>query len=140
MDSQFAGEKKEIDQNNCVDADNVTLNGFSFCARHGLEVCTKCPTDNRGINNMSVEDMLHEKVDQAVLEKKWKGDDREPFSVAHQWTRLSNGKPGCMTHKEVACPECFNWNEKVLSGIQGAKKTARRARNKARAEKNAAVE
>ncbi|KAI9323092.1 hypothetical protein BX666DRAFT_6301 [Dichotomocladium elegans] len=136
MDSQF--EVKD-DQNNTVDSFNVTLNGFSFCTRHGLEVCTKCPTDNRGMNNMSIEDMLHEKVDEAILEQKWKGEDREPFSVTHMWTRLSNGKPGCQAHKEVGCNECFNWGDKLVNGMQGAKRTARRARNKAKAGKNTSV-
>ncbi|KAI8147930.1 hypothetical protein BJV82DRAFT_593957 [Fennellomyces sp. T-0311] len=135
MDSQFSGED---DQNNVVDSYNVTLNGFCFCTRHGLEVCAKCPTDNRGSNNMMVEDMLHEKVAEDILQKKWKGDDREPFSVAHQWTRLSNGKPGCTAHKEVGCPECFNWGDKLVNEMQGAKRTARRMR-KTR-DKHAAVE
>ncbi|KAI9312388.1 hypothetical protein BX666DRAFT_1987027 [Dichotomocladium elegans] len=125
MDSQFA----EVDDtNNTLDAYTVTLNGFSFCTRHGLEVCEKCPTDNRGANNMMVEDVLHDKVDEEVLNTKWKGDDREPFSVAHMWTKLSNGKPGCIAHKEVGCQECFNWSDKLVNNIQGAKRTARRAR------------
>lgn len=137
MDTQFSGEPD--DQNNYVDSDMVTLNGFSFCTRHGLEVCGKCPTDNRGMNNMTVEDLLHEKISEDVLERKWKGDDREPFSVTHQWTRLSSGKPGCMTHKEVGCQECFNWGEKLLSEMQGgAKRAARKARRSR--DKNAAIE
>jgi hypothetical protein len=137
MDTQFSGDSGE-DTNNCVDSYSVTLNGFSFCTRHGREVCPKCPTDNRGSNNMMVEDMLHEEVSEELMSKKWKGDDREPFTVAHMWTRLPGGKPGCMAHKEVACEECFNWGQKLLKDIQGAKKTARRAR-KGR-DKHAAVE
>lgn len=75
-----------------------------------------------------VEDMLHEKVAEELMERKWKGDDRQPFAVTHQWTRLSNGKPGCIAHKEVGCQECFNWGEKLLMEIQGAKRTSRRTR------------
>ncbi|KAI8086311.1 uncharacterized protein BX664DRAFT_335498 [Halteromyces radiatus] len=119
MDSQFAPQQ---DVDNMVDSDNVTINGFMFCARHGLELCNKCPTDNRGANNMIVEDGLHEKLSEEEYNTKWQGDDREPFSVAHQWTRVSNGKPACMEHKEVGCKECFDWGEKLYRGIHGHRK------------------
>ncbi|KAI8089934.1 uncharacterized protein BX664DRAFT_298014 [Halteromyces radiatus] len=125
MDTQFSQQE---DNYNWVDSDTVTLNGFSFCARHGLELCHKCPTDNRMMNNTSIEDLLTEKVSEEELEKKWKGDDREPFTVTNQWVRVGSGKPGCIAHKEVACPECFNWGEKILSEIQGKKKVKRAAR------------
>ncbi|KAF7725886.1 hypothetical protein EC973_009218 [Apophysomyces ossiformis] len=119
MDSQFAQEE---DSNNCVDSYSVTINGFIFCTRHGLEVCEKCPTDNRPSNNIMVEDMLHERLTEEEYTNKWKGDDREPFSVAHQWTRVSSGKPGCMAHKEIGCKECFDWGEKLYRGIHGGRK------------------
>ncbi|KAF7723340.1 hypothetical protein EC973_002088 [Apophysomyces ossiformis] len=128
MDTQFAGSTTEQDNNNYVDSDLVVLNGFGFCARHGLEYCEKCPTDNRMTNNMHVDDLLHEKLTEEELEAKWAGDDRAPFSVTGQWTRLSNGKPGCTAHKEVACPECFNWGDKILTDILGGKRMRRTAR------------
>ncbi|KAG1540440.1 hypothetical protein G6F50_007755 [Rhizopus delemar] len=49
-------------------------------------------------------------------------DEREPFSVAHKWTRVAKGKPGCMAHKTVACDECFNWGEQLYRGIHGGRK------------------
>ncbi|KAI8332819.1 hypothetical protein BC941DRAFT_435412 [Chlamydoabsidia padenii] len=125
MDSQF---NSATDDKNYLDADNVTVNGFSFCTRHGLELCEKCPTDNRGMNNEMIEGLLHEKLTEEELEKKWKGDNRTPFSVTKNWTRASSGKPCCLSHKEVACPECFNWGEKILSEIQGKKKVKRATR------------
>lgn len=117
MDSQFAPEE---DMDNTVDSYSVTINGFIFCTRHGLEVCDKCPTDNRGANNMIIEDSLHEKISEEEYSS-WAGDDRTPFSVTHQWVRVSAGKvrtppplffsysglimffvqPGCIKHKEV---------------------------------------
>ncbi|CAO3597486.1 unnamed protein product [Absidia cylindrospora] len=119
MDSQFA---KEEDMDNTVDSYSVTLNGFIFCTRHGLEVCDKCPTDNRGANNMIVEDSLHERLSEEEYSTKWKGDDRDPFTVTHQWTRVSGGKPGCIQHKAVGCKECFDWGEKLYHGIHGGRK------------------
>ncbi|KAI8876089.1 hypothetical protein K501DRAFT_262741 [Backusella circina FSU 941] len=119
MDSQFAPEE---DFNNTVDSYNVTLNGFIFCTRHGLEVCDKCPTDNVSANNMMVEDMLHEKLTEDEYSSKWKGDDRAPFTVTHKWVRVSQGKPGCMSHKTVGCEECFNWGEQLYRGIHGGRK------------------
>ncbi|KAI8377791.1 uncharacterized protein BYT42DRAFT_571715 [Radiomyces spectabilis] len=119
MDSQFEPEQ---DFDNYYDGDTVTINGFIFCGRHGQEVCDKCPTDNRNCNNSTVEQMLHEKLTEEEFETKWKGDDREPFNVTRQWTRLSNGKPGCMAHKEVACKECFNWGDKLYRSIHGGRK------------------
>ncbi|CAO3650274.1 unnamed protein product [Cunninghamella echinulata] len=127
MDSQF---EKEEDYDNCFDTDNVTINGFSFCTRHGLELCPKCPTDNRSMNNSNVEEMLHEKLTEEEIEKKWKGDEREPFMVTNQWTRIGSGKPACIAHKEVACEECFDWGAKILSSIQGKKKVRRASRKK----------
>ncbi|KAI8067779.1 hypothetical protein BC940DRAFT_300455 [Gongronella butleri] len=129
MNTQFEGIQKDQDNDNYVDSDMVTLNGFSFCARHGLELCGKCPTDNRMINNMNIEGLLEEKLTAEEREAKWKGDDREPFVVTGLWTKVGSGKPGCLAHKEVACNECFNWGDKILSDIQGGKKrAARRAR------------
>jgi hypothetical protein len=119
MDSQFQPEE---DFNNVVDSYSVTINGFIFCTRHGLEVCDKCPTDNRSANNMLVEDVLHEKLTEEEYNTKWKGDDREPFSVARKWVRVSKGKPGCIAHKEVACKECFDWSEQLYRGIHGGRK------------------
>ncbi|ORX46823.1 hypothetical protein DM01DRAFT_1310920 [Hesseltinella vesiculosa] len=128
MDSQFTNSQSQVDNDNYVDSDMVTLNGFSFCARHGLELCGKCPTDNRMINNMQVEDMLNDTLTEEELESKWQGDDRPPFEVTGQWTKVGSGKPGCIMHKTVACEECFNWGDKILSDIRGKKKTARRSR------------
>ncbi|KAG2219098.1 hypothetical protein INT45_005829 [Circinella minor] len=135
MDSQFS---ETVDHNNELDSDTVTLNGFCFCTRHGLEVCKKCPMDNVGMNNSTVEDVLHEKVAEEILQKKWKGDERSPLTVAHMWTKLSSGKPGCTAHKEVGCKECFNWGDKLVNEMQGAKRTARRMRK--HRDKHAAVE
>lgn len=101
----------EEDTNNYLDGDNVCLNGFCFCARHSLELCSKCPTDNRGINNMQVEDYLSEQCSETEMNSKWKGDDRSPLNAAHRWTKLSNGKPACAEHKQIGCEECFNWGE-----------------------------
>ncbi|KAI8070175.1 hypothetical protein BDF21DRAFT_425142 [Thamnidium elegans] len=119
MDDQY-----EIveDHDNVVDSYSVTLNGFIFCTRHGLEVCEKCPTDNRSANNMMVEDMLQERLSEEEYASKWKGEDRDPFVITHKWTRLSKGKPGCIAHKAVACEECFNWGEKLYRGIHGGRK------------------
>ncbi|CAO3588045.1 unnamed protein product [Absidia cylindrospora] len=125
MDTQF---NHEDDIRNSVDADYVTLNGFSFCTRHGLEICEKCPIDSISDNNNTIEELLTEKLSEEELEKKWKGDSRSPFTVTKQWTRVGSGKPGCMEHKQVACTECFNWGDKILSEIQGKKKTKRAAR------------
>jgi hypothetical protein len=108
MDMNFPQEE---DNNNYLDTDSVCLNGFCFCARHSLELCPKCPTDNRGINNMQVEDYLHEQCSEAEFEAKWKGDDRPPLNVSHRWTKLSNGKPACSDHKQIGCEECFNWGQ-----------------------------
>ncbi|CAO3690161.1 unnamed protein product [Umbelopsis vinacea] len=119
MDLNFP---KEEDTNNYLDADSVCLNGFCFCARHSLELCTKCPTDNRGINNMQVEDYLHEQCSEVEFETKWKGDDRDPLNVSHRWTKLSNGKPACYDHKQIGCEECFNWSAGLLRDIKGEKK------------------
>ncbi|KAL9541093.1 hypothetical protein PS6_010460 [Mucor atramentarius] len=105
MDSQFPVEE---DFDNVVDSYSVTINGFIFCTRHGLEVCDKCPTDNRSSNNMAVEDMLHERLTEEEYNTKWKGDEREPFSIA--------------PHKKVACDECFNWGEQLYRGIHGGRK------------------
>ncbi|SAM06088.1 hypothetical protein [Absidia glauca] len=118
MDSQFAPEE---DMDNTVDSYSVTINGFIFCTRHGLEVCDKCPTDNRGANNMIVEESLHEKLSEEEYSS-WPGDDRPPFTVTHQWARVSGGKPGCIKHKEVGCKECFDWEEKLYRGIHGGRK------------------
>jgi hypothetical protein len=71
--------------------------------------------------------MLHEKLTEEELETKWKGDDREPFSVTKNWTRGGSGKPCCITHKEVACEECFNWGGKILTEIQGGGKKVRKS-------------
>ncbi|KAL7310059.1 hypothetical protein PS15m_010864 [Mucor circinelloides] len=119
MDSQFPVEE---DFDNVVDSYSVTINGFIFCTRHGLEVCDKCPTDNRSSNNMAVEDMLHERLTEEEYNTKWKGDEREPFSIARKWTRVSKDKPGCIAHKKVACDECFNWGEQLYRGIHGGRK------------------
>ncbi|KAI8063504.1 hypothetical protein BC940DRAFT_307371 [Gongronella butleri] len=126
MDSQFA---PQVDHNNEVDSDTVTINGFMFCARHGLELCDSCPTDNRSSNNAMVEDSLHERLSEQEFSSKWKGDEREPFSVSHQWARVGgNGRPGCLEHKQVGCQECFNWEEKLYADIHGGKKAKRAAR------------
>ncbi|KAI8343704.1 hypothetical protein BC941DRAFT_448452 [Chlamydoabsidia padenii] len=109
MDSQFAPEE---DMDNMIDSYCVTINGFIFCTRHGLEVCDKCPTDNRGANNMIVEETLHEKLSEGEFSS-WPGDEREPFSVTHQWTRVSSGK---------GCKECFDWGEKLYREIHGGRK------------------
>ena len=90
------------------------------------------------MNNSTVEDVLHEKVAEEILQKKWKGDERPPLTVAHMWTKLSGGKPGCTAHKEVGCQECFNWGDKLVNEMQGAKRTARRMRK--HRDKHAAVE
>ncbi|KAI8982258.1 hypothetical protein BDF20DRAFT_912443 [Mycotypha africana] len=119
MDSQFAPEE---DYNNVVDSYSVTINGFMFCTRHGLEVCDKCPTDNRAANNMVVEDSLKERFTEDEYNTKWKGDEREPITVAHKWVRVGKGKPGCMAHKEVACKECFDWGEQLYRGVHGGRK------------------
>ncbi|KAI8644984.1 hypothetical protein BD408DRAFT_412460 [Parasitella parasitica] len=119
MDSQFS-EQEDFD--NVVDSYSVTINGFIFCTRHGLEVCDKCPTDNRSSNNMSVEDMLREKLTDEEYSTKWKGDEREPFSVTRKWTRVSKDKPGCIAHKKAACKECFDWGEQLYRGIHGGRK------------------
>lgn len=79
---------------------------------------------------MNIEEMLHEKLTEEELAKKWKGEEREPFAVTNQWTRIGSGKPACNAHKEVACPECFNWGEKILTSIQGKKKVRRASRKK----------
>ncbi|ORX55003.1 hypothetical protein DM01DRAFT_1335297 [Hesseltinella vesiculosa] len=127
MESQF---EPEVDHDNEVDSDTVTINGFMFCVRHGLELCPSCPTDNRGSNNMMVEDHLHEMLPEEEFETKWKGDDREPFSVSHMWTRVS-GKPGCLEHKQVGCKECFNWEQRLYNDIHGGKKPRQTRRGKA---------
>ncbi|KAG2186357.1 hypothetical protein INT43_002795 [Umbelopsis isabellina] len=118
----------EEDTNNYLDGDNVCLNGFCFCARHSLELCPKCPTDNRGINNMQVEDYLSEQCSETEMSSKWKGDDRSPLNVAHKWTKLSNGKPACAEHKQIGCEECFNWGEGLLREIKGEKKIRKAAK------------
>lgn len=76
--------------------------------------------------------MLHEKLTEEELETKWKGDDRTPFSVTKNWTRAGSGKPCCITHKEVACEECFNWGGKILTEIQGGGKKARKSTRRSR--------
>ncbi|KAG0172566.1 hypothetical protein DFQ30_010180 [Apophysomyces sp. BC1015] len=91
-------------------------------------------------NNMHVENMLHEKLTEEELQAKWKGDDREPFMITNQWTRLSNGKPGCNTHKAVACKECFDWGDKILTDIVGGKRMRKTARKARKGSKSQAVE
>ncbi|CAO3643283.1 unnamed protein product [Cunninghamella blakesleeana] len=118
MNSQFAAEE---DFNNVIDSDYVTLNGFMFCARHGLETCDRCHTDNLSSNNSILDDVLHERLTEEEYTNKWKGDEREPFNVSHQWTRV-HGKPACSDHKEIGCKECFNWEEKLLRTVHGGRK------------------
>ncbi|KAI9302944.1 hypothetical protein BJ944DRAFT_269147 [Cunninghamella echinulata] len=118
MDSQFAYED---DNNNVLDSDYVTLNGFMFCLRHGQEICDKCHHDNLSSNNSIIEDNLHERLTEEEFTKKWKGDEREQFNINHQWAKV-NGKPGCLTHKKVGCNECFNWEEKLYHSIHGGRK------------------
>jgi hypothetical protein len=119
MDSQF---EQADDFDNTVDSYSVTINGFIFCTRHGLEVCDKCPTDNVSANNMIVEEMLREKLSQEEYSTKWKGDERTPLSVTHKWVRVSPGKPGCMAHKEKACKECFDWGDQLFRSVHGGRK------------------
>ncbi|KAL0088173.1 hypothetical protein J3Q64DRAFT_1724390 [Phycomyces blakesleeanus] len=126
----------EDDYDNAMDIYSVTLNGFSFCTRHGLELCYRCPTDNRACNNIMVMDMLHEQVSEDILEEKWEGDERSPFTVALQWTRLPSGKPGCVIHRTVGCKQCFNWEEKILNVVQGGRKPRKIHNRKARERKD----
>ncbi|KAI9031882.1 hypothetical protein CLU79DRAFT_730545 [Phycomyces nitens] len=118
MDSQFPPEQ---DTSNYFDADTVMINGFSFCNRHGKEVCERCPTDNRYCNNETVNDMLLEKLSEEELTTKWKGDERDPFDISHKWVRY-NGKPACTAHRLVGCNDCFNWGEQLYRGIHGGRK------------------
>jgi hypothetical protein len=122
MNSQFEEIDKKEDENNSLDAFSVTLNGFMFCTRHGLEVCERCPTDNRSYNNGMVDEMLHERLTEEEYKTKWKGDDREPLSVSHKWVKVNKTDPGCVAHKTVACKECFNWGEQLYRGIHGGRK------------------
>ncbi|KAI8978437.1 hypothetical protein BDB01DRAFT_799866 [Pilobolus umbonatus] len=133
MNSQFA---PETDTNNSYDSEYITINGFIFCARHGLEVCDKCPTDNRSCNNEIVEKVLHEKLTEEEYQTKWKGDDRAPLSVANKYAK-KDGKPVCMDHKQLGCNDCFDWGEKLYRDIHGHRKArgTRQTRKKRESER-----
>lgn len=107
----------EEDQDNNADSETVTINGFMFCAPHGLEYCHRCFSDYRGTNNVSIEDILDEKLTEEELDFKWEGEDREPISIAYQWTLVAKGTPGCIEHEKIACQQCFNWGEQVTRPI-----------------------
>ncbi|KZT02676.1 uncharacterized protein LAESUDRAFT_705679 [Laetiporus sulphureus 93-53] len=91
--------------------DNIVVNGFMFCERHGGEYCPYCTCDHRYGNN-GVHDLhnaLQELVDDAIrfdLEERTPQNAYERGAVRVQ-PRSEDFK--CQTHNVKDCGTCFDW-------------------------------
>ncbi|KXN86953.1 hypothetical protein AN958_09450 [Leucoagaricus sp. SymC.cos] len=88
--------------------EHITVNRFTFCAKHGDELCQACCCDHRMSNNVKIEDELKDVEEFLETEV----EERQPLNayglgaVAALHTEESFQ---CEKHKTVDCSTCFDW-------------------------------
>ncbi|PFH47989.1 hypothetical protein AMATHDRAFT_66382 [Amanita thiersii Skay4041] len=87
---------------------SILVNKFTFCTKHGDELCNLCSVDHRLTNNVQIEDELNNLED--VFE--FGLEERQPINVyAHGAVAAISTEESyeCEDHREIDCSQCFNW-------------------------------
>ncbi|KAJ8084341.1 hypothetical protein PM082_003110 [Marasmius tenuissimus] len=93
---------------------SVVINGFTFCATHGSEICNKCGCcDYRKTNNTHIRHPKLLKLNEEL-------DSRPSLADAFKEVTKRNESPPyqCKSHETANCMTCFDWDQKVLDRIK----------------------